>query len=134
MKDLNRIDNERSAGADPALTALLRAAYAAPRDEGYWHGLEQRVMSRLHESPVVAWWSVLSEWRTAGAIAATVALLLAGATVVRDITQPRETTRENVARTIIETGMPVEDATFSFGGRNRLAPDAPERYLDPFDY
>lgn len=134
MKDLKRIDNERSVGDDPAMTALLRAAYAAPLDEGYWQGLEQRVMSRLHESPVVAWWSVLSEWRTAGAIAATVALLLAGATVVRDITQPRETARENVARTIIETGMPVEDATFSFGNRNRLAPDAPERYLDPFDY
>ena len=96
-------------------------------------GLEQRVMSRLNESPVVAWWSVLSEWRTAGAIAATIALLLAGATVVREVTID-QTTRETVARAAIESGVPVEDATFSFGGRVRLPADAPERYLDPFDY
>jgi hypothetical protein len=133
MKDFKRIDNERSAGADPDVTALLRAAYAAPREEGYWMGLEQRVMSRLNESPVVAWWSVLSEWRTAGAIAATIALLLAGATVVREVTID-QTTRETVARAAIESGVPVEDATFSFGGRVRLPADAPERYLDPFDY
>ena len=59
MMDFKRNDNERSAGADPDVTALLRAVYAAPADEGYWQGLEQRVMSRLNESPVVAWWSVL---------------------------------------------------------------------------
>jgi len=133
MKDFKRIDNERSAGADPDVTALLRAAYAAPRDEGYWTGLEQRVMSRLNESPVVAWWSVLSEWRTAGAIAATIALLLAGATVVREVTLDRST-RETVARAAIESGVPIDDATFSFGGRIRLPANAPERYLDPFDY
>jgi hypothetical protein len=130
MKDFNRTDNERSAGADADVTALLRAAYAAPRDEGYWQGLEQRVMSRLNESPVVAWWSVLSEWRTAGAIAATLALLLAGATLVRDVALEREI----AVRAVIESGLPVDDATFSFGGRTRLPADAPERYLDPFDY
>ena len=69
MKDFKRIDNERSAGADPALTALLRDAYAAPVDDGYWQGFEQRIMARLSDSPVVSWWSVMSEWRTAGAVA-----------------------------------------------------------------
>ena len=133
MKDFKRTDNERSAGADADVTALLRAVYAAPRDEGYWQGLEQRVMSRLNETPVVAWWSVLSEWRTAGAIAATVALLLAGATVMRDVALERSA-REIAARAVIESGIPVDDATFSFGGRMRLPADAPERYLDPFDY
>ena len=133
MKDFKRTDNERSLGADADVTALLRSVYAAPRDEGYWQGLEQRVMSRLNESPVVAWWSVLSEWRTAGAIAATVALLLAGATVVRDAALARNA-REIAARAAIESGLPVDDATFSFGGRGRLPADAPERYLDPFDY
>ena len=130
MKDFKKTDNERSTGADADVTALLRSVYAAPLDEGYWQGLEQRVMSRLNESPVVAWWSVLSEWRTAGAIAATVALLLAGATLVRDVALEREM----AVRTVIESGMPVDDATFSFGGRMRLPADAPERYLDPFDY
>jgi hypothetical protein len=133
MMDFKRIDNDRSAGGDPDVTALLRAAYAAPRDDNYWQGLEQRVMARLTESPVVAWWSVLSEWRTAGAIAATLALLLAGATVVREVSL-EQARRETVARAAIESGIPGEDATFTFGGRNRLAPDAPERYLDPFDY
>ena len=132
MKDFKRSDNERSMGADADVTALLRSVYAAPRDEGYWQGLEQRVMSRLNESPIVAWWSVLSEWRTAGAIAATLALLLAGATVVRDVAAAR-TAREIAARAVIESGIP-DDATFSFGGRMRLPADAPERYLDPFDY
>ena len=45
MKDFKQTDNERSMGADADVTALLRSVYAAPRDEGYWHGLEQRVMS-----------------------------------------------------------------------------------------
>jgi len=130
MMDFKRTDNERSAGADPNVTALLRAAYAAPQDQGYWHGLEQRVMSRLNESPVVAWWSVLPEWRTAGAIAATLALMLAGATLVRDVALDRGF----AARAVIESGLPLDDATFSFGGRLRLPADAPERYLDPFDY
>lgn len=133
MKDFKRIDNERSTGADPDVTALLRAAYAAPRDDSYWQGLEQRVMARLSDSPVVAWWSVLSEWRTAGAIAATLALLLAGATLVREISQ-EQTRREMVARSAAESGIPLDDATFSFGRRSRPAPDSPERYLDPFDY
>ena len=133
MKDFNRIDNDRSAGADPDVTARLRTAYAAPRDEGYWLGLEQRVMARINESPVVAWWSVLAEWRTAGAVAATVALLLAGATLVREVRLERAM-RESVARAVIESGMPVDDAIVSFGARIRLPADAPERYLDPFDY
>lgn len=133
MKDYTHIDNTRSPGDDPAVTALLRAAYAAPREEGYWQGLEQRVMARLSESPVVAWWSVLSEWRTAGAVAATLALLLAGATMVREITMER-TAREMALQQIIESGMPLDDATFSFRLGDKLPADAPERYLDPFDY
>jgi len=133
MKDFKRINNERSTGADPDVTALLRAAYAAPRDDSYWQGLEQRVMSRLNDSPVVAWWSVLSEWRTAGMVAATLALLLAGATIVREISMD-QVRRETVARAAAESGIPIDDATFSFGSRTRPAKDAPERYLDPFDY
>jgi len=133
MMDFKRIDNERSAGADADVTALLSAAYAAPRDEGYWDSLEQRVMSRLNDSPVVAWWAVLSEWRMAGAIAATVAMLLAGATVAREVTAER-TEREMALRQAIDAGMPSDDATFSFRVGGRLPADAPERYLDPFDY
>ena len=137
MKQHPRLHSEhdigRSDGADPTVTALLRDAYAAPQDERYWQGFEQRVMAAINESPVVAWWNVLSEWRTAGAIAATLALLLAGATVVREVSMER-TAREIAARRVIDSGMPIDDATFSFGSRRRLPADAPERYLDPFDY
>lgn len=131
--DFKRMDTGRSAGADIEITSLLRSAYAAPGDEGYWESLEQRVMARLNESPVVAWWAVLSEWRTAGAIAATVALLLAGATMVREVTIER-TAREMALRQAIDAGMPSDDATFSFRVDGRLPADAPERYLDPFAY
>jgi len=131
--DFKRMDTGRSAGADAEITALLRTAYAAPGDDGYWQSLEQRVMARLNESPVVAWWAVLSEWRTAGAIAATVALLLAGATMVREVSIERNA-REMALRQAIDAGMPADDATFSFRVGGRLPADAPERYLDPFAY
>ena len=90
-------------------------------------------MQAIHESPAVTWWAVLSEWKTAGAIAATLALLLAGATMVRDLTGA-QTDREVAAGTVIDSGIPLDDATFSFRIGKRLPADAPERYLDPFDY
>lgn len=133
MTDNTRISSERSEGSDPHVTRLLRDTYSAPRDDNYWAGLEQRVMARIHDAPALAWWSVLSEWRTAGAIAATIGLLLAGATVVREVSLDRMA-REMTARAALEAGMPSDDATFSFGAGRRLPPDAPERYLDPFDY
>ena len=133
MKDFKPRDHGRSDGADAELTALLRATYAAPRDNSYWAGLEQRVMSRLNDSPITAWWSVMSEWRTAGAVAAAVALLLVGGTVVRELSI-EQSAREIAARAAIESGMPSDDATLSFRGGKRLPADAPERYLDPFDY
>jgi len=131
--ELHRHTTERSEGADPALTSLLRAAYVPPQDDRYWRALEQRVMNAIHDSPAVTWWTVLSEWKTAGAIAATLALLLAGATMVRDVTAA-QTAREIAARTVIDAGIPLDDATFSFRVGRRLPANAPERFLDPFDY
>ena len=64
MKDLKRTNMERSPGADPTVTMLLRAAYAPP-DKEFWVGLEQRIRARLQEVPSASWWSVLSEWRNA---------------------------------------------------------------------
>ena len=84
MTNFQRTGTDRSPGADPAVTSLLRAAYAAPSDDSYWQSLEKRVMARINESAPVAWWGVFSEWREAGVIAATIALLLAGATMVRE--------------------------------------------------
>jgi hypothetical protein len=133
MTNKQPISSERSAGDDPHTTRLLRAIYSAPQTDSYWAGLEQRVMARIHDAPAMSWWAVLSEWRTAGAIAATIGLLLAGATVVREVSLDRMH-REMAARAALEAGMPSDDATFSFGAGRRLPADAPERYLDPFDY
>ena len=133
MKEFKPRDLGRSDGADASVTSMLRAAYASPRDESYWVGLEQRVMSRLNNSPVTAWWHVMSEFRMIGAVAAVLALLLAGGTVVREVSL-EQSAREIAARAAIESGMPSDDATLSFRTGKRLPADAPERYLDPFDY
>jgi len=144
MTDFERTHNgqrdNRSDGADPAITALLRAAYAAPASESYWTGLEQRVKARLQESPLT-WWSVFSEWRTAGLVAATLALLLAGAAMVRqqalDPSTPAmangvavDSTYDAVLRTLIDG----DAVTFTSNPRRRLPADAPERYLNPLGW
>lgn len=112
--DNTNTSSVRSAGDDPALTALLRnaytapaeasywtgmerrvmmqvqdtqllkSAYAAPADSDYWTGLEQRVMSRLRENGSGAWWTVFAEWRQAGLVAAAAVIFVAGATAVHE--------------------------------------------------
>lgn len=124
---------ERSPGADPAVTTLLRAAYAPPADEAYWKTLEARVMSRLQEATPEAWWTVLSEWRSAGLVAATLALLIAGGTVVRE-QQRAETERQLAAVAAYYT---VFDDSDDLSMTITIPPDsspvvAPERYLEPF--
>ena len=79
MTNFNRANDGRSDAGDPALNALLRAAYASPTSESYWAGLEQRVLARLSEAQPPAWWSVFADVRTVGLVAATLTLLLAGA-------------------------------------------------------
>jgi hypothetical protein len=135
MMNYQRTGTERSPGADPAVTALLRAAYAAPSDENYWQTFEKRVMSRINESAPVAWWAVFSEWRQAGAIAATVALILAGATMVRE-QQLAESARQLAAGaayyTIFDDVSGDVSVAFTAPGPDSAPTEAPERYLDPF--
>lgn len=136
----------RSPGADPQVTAALRAHYAAPAGEPYWDGLEQSIMQRLvvATSGVVrelrpSWWSGFAELRGAdmravGTIAATIALIAAGAAFVRGQAADAAA-RELAARAAVETAMPLPiDGTTLTGGRRHLSPDAPERYLNPLDY
>lgn len=69
--------------ADPALTALLRGVYAPPADPAYWDALEARIVARVR--PLAApteWWQELGGWTRAGAMAAGLAALLAGAALV----------------------------------------------------
>ncbi len=123
------------AGADPALTTLLRATYAAPTDPEHWAGLEQRVMTQVRQTqllrsayaaPVDAtywagleqrivarvresrpWWTVLPEWRAAGMVAAAAALFLVGATAIRQ-QQNDAVARE---RAVLEAEFSVFDST-----------------------
>ena len=86
--NVTRNDNGHGPDADPRVTDLLRSRYAAPQDETYWNGLEERVLMHINVLRP-SWWSGFGEFRTAdirnaGLIAATIALLVAGATFVRE--------------------------------------------------
>jgi hypothetical protein len=144
--NVTRNDDGHRPDADPQVTDLLRRYYAAPQDESYWNGFEERVMlsvtrgfTRMQELRP-AWWSGFGEFhsadiRNAGLIAATIALLVAGATFVRQA-ELDATHRELAAREAVESALPLplDDATLSSRARLRLADDAPERYLNPLDY
>ena len=136
MKDLKRTNMERSPGADPSVTMLLRAAYAPPHGDGYWEGFESRIMSRIAAGAeaVTPWWSVMAEWKSVGLIAATITLLVTGATVMRDMALERQAS-SIAARAAyfnadnIPEGVPVTITV----GRRRGADDLPARYLNPFE-
>ena len=143
---VTRNDNGQSPGADPQVTALLRAHYEAPAGDAYWVGLEQSIMQRLATatSGVVrelrpSWWSGFAELRGAdmravASVAATIALLAAGAAFVRGQAASARA-RELAARAAVETAMPLPiDGSTLTGGRRHLPKDAPERYLNPLDY
>jgi hypothetical protein len=144
--NVTRNDDGRRPDADPRVTDLLRSHYAAPQGERYWNGLEERVMQSVTRSVTrigelrPAWWSGFGEFRAAdirnvGLIAATIALLVAGATFVREA-EREATARELAARAAVEAALPLplDDATLTSRLRPHVAEDAPERYLRPLDY
>ena len=143
---VTRNDNGHGPDADPRVTDLLRSHYAAPQDETYWNGLETRVMLSVARRIVrindlrPAWWSGFGEFRnadirTAGLLAATIALLVAGATLVREA-ELDASARAMAQRAAVESALPLplDDATLTSRVRVRLPEDAPERYLHPLDY
>jgi hypothetical protein len=66
----------------PALTRLLRQAFATPEDPAYWERLEARIMAgvRRHASatPADHWAAAFNAWTRAGVAAAGIAALAAG--------------------------------------------------------
>ncbi len=144
--NVTRNENGHGPDADPRVTDLLRSHYAAPQDETYWNELEARVMLSVTRGIVrinvlrPAWWSGFGEFRhadirTAGLIAATIALLVAGATFVREA-ELDANARAMAQRAAVESALPLplDDATLTSRMRSRLPEDAPERYLHPLDY
>ena len=60
---------------DDAVTRAMRELHAPPGGEGYWSGLEARIMARIAHAED-AWWSELGPWARP-ALAAAAALVLA---------------------------------------------------------
>lgn len=137
--NVTRNDNGHGPDADPRVTDLLRSHYAAPLDETYWNGLEERVLMHINVLRP-SWWSGFGEFRTAdirnvGLIAATIALLVAGAAFVREA-ELDANARAMAQRAAVESAMPLplDDARLTSRVRVSLPEDAPERYLHPLDY
>ena len=141
MTDFGQTNAGRSEGDDLAITSLLRNVYSAPTSGSYWAGLEQRVMARVKEVQPLAWWTVFSEWRTAALVAATMALLLAGAAMVRQRSlDPSKTPIANGVSSdttydlALKRVLDGDGVTFTSIPRRKLPDDAPERYLNPLDW
>ncbi|MEP6764498.1 MAG: hypothetical protein ABJB66_09320 [Gemmatimonadaceae bacterium] len=127
--------SSKNSGDDPAVTTLLRHSYSAPTDAAYWATLEQRVMTRLRESGPIAWWAVFSEWRSAGMVAAAIALIIAGAAVIREqqqIASMRDVVAGAAISTVFES--PSDEITIAVSPKAadslRARKGLPERYLD----
>lgn len=73
-------------GRDDDLTRELRQLYAAPADDAYWQALEARIMAAVTgPAAIVAedWSESLARWSRTGALAAAIALCVAGAALWR---------------------------------------------------
>jgi type VI protein secretion system component VasK len=66
-------------GRDDDLTRELRRLYAAPADDAYWRALEARIVAAVSTARTDAWWQPLARWARPGAVAAAIAVALAGA-------------------------------------------------------
>lgn len=136
--------NEYDSEPDPLVTEFLKSHYAAPRSEAFWSRQELRIMQALPQrlSKVArevhpAWQRNVSRFRTtdfraAGLVAATLALLAAGASFMRSHAADARA-REMAAREIVESTQPLDDIMLT-RVRPNLPADAPERYLHPLDY
>ena len=70
-------------GPDEEVTRVLRSLYAAPGSDGYWLMLERRIMAGIARSEEEGWWRELARWGRTGALAASVAVAVAAATLWR---------------------------------------------------
>jgi len=75
-------DDLRLQPEDDAVTRALRELHAPPADEGYWSGLEARIMARLAHAEA-AWWAELGRWARPALVAAAALVLAAGLLLFR---------------------------------------------------
>ncbi len=109
-------------GPDEAIIAGLRSIHAAPGDEGYWDGLEARIMAKVAGDRGSVW-PFFARWAPAGLIAAAAALLMAGYALQRvkaeEASVAYETALRNASPMAVQTvlgrpGTPVREATFEY--------------------
>ena len=97
---------------DERITRLLRGAYAPPADEGYWDGLETRILSLLasHRLGIVRTqanlWSVLERWATPGLAAAGLLFIAAGLYLARPNDVEVQPTYEEVTEPVVVEELP----------------------------
>jgi hypothetical protein len=106
MSDHLKLHSDRG---DDDITQGLRKLYVAPADDGYWRGLEARILSRLTEVPSrsIGWWDELDRWMRPALVAAAVVLLAAGVALVREHQVEQEVAYEAM---LTPTTLPVETA------------------------
>ena len=75
------IDGHHIEPEDSLVTAALRALLAPPHDPAYWSALEAAMLARLADDE--DWTAPFTRWKSAGLIAAALALLITGAALVR---------------------------------------------------
>lgn len=107
---------------DEQVTRGLRQLYAAPEGDAYWRDLEARILSRLTEPEVIAWWDELDRWVRPALVAAAILLLATGVAMVRSYQAEREFAYEAM---LTPTSLPVETAIRPM----RHGPDAAFRFL-----
>jgi hypothetical protein len=97
-------------GDDDEIARGLRRIYAAPVGDGYWRGLEARILSRLTETPrSLRWWDELDRWMRPALVAAAVVLLAAGVAMVREHQVEQEVAYEAML-TPAPSALPLETA------------------------
>ena len=125
-----RPSGPRDADELPAAVRLaLRSVYAPPGDEGYWEGLEARVLARVRGARAGAddWTHVLVGWARLGIAAAATAALVAGLTLLQLRREAeREQARAFAAVMDDPSSVPAVAATGAEGSRAR---EATLRYL-----
>jgi hypothetical protein len=91
---------------DDDLTRELRALYAAPGDEGYWEGLEARILARVTQAGQASvWWAELPQFARPALVAAAALIVAASAALVH----ARQLEARDAYATVISAA-PVEAA------------------------
>ncbi len=132
--DLGRATADRSPITDSELVDALRDVYAPPSEDGYWSGLEGRIMARLRQAEEQGeWWGVFAEWRVTGLVAAGLMLSLAGAALWRDYDDQasRQELAAGAAYRTVFGGPTDDDVTIAFTrpSAEPMAPGTAERLL-----